>query len=349
MYTKKDLKGHTLEELERLFVAWGKERFRARQLFRWIYDKLETDFSKMTDLSKDFRREVEENFTVSRFLDDSRRISIDGTVKFLFVLSDGEGIETVFIPDGERKTVCVSTQAGCRMGCTFCATGVGGFSRNLTSAEIINQVCFVEEFLRKRGESLTNVVFMGMGEPLDNIDEVLRAIRILSCGFAFKLPNKRITVSTCGLIPELKRFVTECDASIAVSLNAAFDDVRNRLMAVNRSNPLSELIQCICDIKPKRNRRVTMEYLLIEDVNNSRNDAVKLAGLLKRLRVKVNLIAYNPTETDSFKTPSPESVERFREILVQHGIQTIIRERRGADIEAACGQLRGRLEKERKV
>ncbi|MDH3258070.1 MAG: 23S rRNA (adenine(2503)-C(2))-methyltransferase RlmN [Deltaproteobacteria bacterium] len=349
MSAKVDLKGKTLKELEKLFVSSGKERFRARQIFRWIYEKLETDFSNMTDLSKSFRRELDEEFFVSRFIPEMERASQDGTVKFLFPLAGGEGIETVFIPDEERKTVCLSTQVGCRMGCVFCATQQGGFSRNLTSAEIINQVCFIDHFLRHKGERVTNVVFMGMGEPLDNIDELLKVIRILNSEFAFKIANKRITVSTCGLVPELKRLITECDASIAVSINAATDEMRDELMPVNRKYPMGELIRCVRELQPNRNRKVTMEYLLIKGVNDSPKDAVSLARLLSKCRVKVNLIPLNPTSANSFQCPDVEAIEIFREILVNKGIQTIIRERRGADIEAACGQLRGKMMRKGKI
>ncbi|NIO15801.1 MAG: 23S rRNA (adenine(2503)-C(2))-methyltransferase RlmN [Deltaproteobacteria bacterium] len=343
MGSRVDLKGKTLGELEELFSAWGKERFRARQIYRWIYGKLETGFPEMTDLSKPFRRELEEHFLVSRFDHDVVRVSRDGTVKFLFMLPDGDGVETVLIPEGRRNTICLSTQVGCRMGCRFCAAAEGGFSRNLTAGEIVNQFCAAEQYLRARGERSTNVVFMGMGEPLDNLDEVLRTIEILNSEFAFSISQKRITVSTCGLIPELKRLVSACDVSLAVSLNATTDALRSKLMAVNKRYPLQDLVQFLEQVKPKKNRKVTVEYLLIAGLNDSPRDAARLAALLKSCRVKVNLLPFNQTGSNSYATPGFASVDRFREILVNEGIQTIIRERRGADIEAACGQLRGKM------
>lgn len=342
---KVDLKGKTLKELTDLFSGMGKEPYRARQVFRWLYEKLATSFDEMTDLSRSFRQELAERFRISWLDPSETRVSGDGTVKFLFTLEDGEGIESVIIPDGERRTVCVSTQAGCRMGCRFCATAGAGFVRNLTSAEIIGQVCYAEKFLRERGERVTNVVFMGMGEPLDNVDEVMKSIEILTSELGFGLGGKRVTVSTCGLVPEMKKIFHETRAQIAVSLNATTDRVRERLMPVNRKYPIAEIVDFLRSFDPGPGRKFTVEYVLIDGVNDSVEDAHRLGRLLKGCRVKVNLIPYNENEFSPFRSPPEGREEVFREILHRYGIQAIKRQRRGGDIEAACGQLRGKIRK----
>jgi len=342
---KEDLKGKTLGELVELFTTMGKESFRGRQIFRWMYEKLECDFDRMTDLSKAFREELRERFYVSWLEPENTRVSKDGTVKFLFPVGDSDGVESVIIPDGKRRTVCVSTQVGCRMGCSFCATSRSGFVRNLTAGEMIGQVCFAEKYLREKGERVTNVVFMGMGEPLENLDEVVKTIDILSSELAFSLSGRRITVSTCGLIPELEELSERTRAQIAISLNASNDEVRNKLMPINRRYPIRDIISFLRAVDPGSGRRVTIEYVLIEGVNDGDRDAHELGKLLKGLRVKVNLIPYNENEFSDFRSPGESRADEFREILHIYGIQAIKRQRRGADIDAACGQLRGKIQK----
>lgn len=348
MDVKIDLKGKALDELERLFVGEGKERYRARQLFRWVYRRLEKEFSDMSDLSKQFRRELEQHYYVSRFTPLVTRISKDKTVKFLFPLDNGDGVESVLIPEGRRNTICLSTQGGCKMGCAFCAARDGGFSRNLTAAEIVNQYCYGEEFLRQRGEVITNVVFMGMGEPLDNLNELIRAVKIINSELSFGISGKRITVSTCGLIPEMKRLLSECNVSLAISLNATTDSMRSDLMPINRKYPLHDLLEFLRNVEVKRNRKITVEYLLIKGVNDGPDDAMRLAQFLQKSRIKVNLIPYNATPGNMFEPPEDTFVEMFRHILGRSGIQAIIRDKRGTDIEAGCGQLRGQFQGRKK-
>ena len=336
-----DLKGMTLAELEDLFRARGKERFRARQVSRWIYRKYAEEFSVMSDLSREFREELTTACRISSPVAETRERSRDGTEKFLFRLEDGEAIESVLIPEEGRRTLCVSTQAGCALSCRFCATGGSGFRRNLTSAEIIHQACFAGRLLMDRGERLTNVVFMGMGEPLENVPEVSRAIDILLSPFGFALAGKRVTVSTAGIVPAMKKLAGRYPVSFAVSLNAATDEVRSRIMPINRKYPLQDLIAAMRSIPLQSGRKVTAEYVLLSGVNDSPADAESLARLLSGARIKVNLIPYNPNEYGNFRAPPRERIDRFRDILMKAGIQTITRERRGADIRAACGQLRG--------
>ncbi len=344
MEKKRDLKGQSLEELETLIASSGKERYRAKQLFRWMYQKGECTINSMTDLSMDFRKELEESCFISSLSPASSDTSTDGTEKYLFDLHDGESIETVMIPEGKRRTVCVSTQAGCRMGCSFCATGEKGFHRNLSPSEIINQVCSVEGNLRDKGESISNIVFMGMGEPLDNLYALTRSISILRSVFAFAISNKRITVSTCGLVPPLKALMSEWDVSIAISLNGTTDEVRERLMPVNRLHPITEIIEVVKSASSRgKKRKITIEYVLIKEVNDMILDAQRLAGMLGGLDVKVNLIPVNTGEKSEYQAPERERIDRFRDILLEGGIRTITREKRGDDIFAACGQLVGRI------
>ncbi len=335
-----DLKGMTLPELEGFFAAWGKERYRARQIFRWIYRKQVDDFGAMTDLSREFRALLAESCRISAPPAERIDVSADGTEKYLFRLEDGETVESVLIPDGERRTLCVSSQVGCALACSFCATGAMGLRRDMTSAEIIHQVCFAAKRLGERGETLTNVVFMGMGEPLRNVPEVSRAIDILLSQHGFGLSGKRVTVSTAGIVPEMLAMAGRYPVSLAVSVNASRDEQRSLLMPINRSHPLKALVAAMRRIPLQSGRKVTAEYILLEGVNDSPEDARALARLFRGARIKVNLIPYNPLEDSPYRAPARDAVDRFREVLLRAGVQTITRERRGADIRAACGQLR---------
>lgn len=336
-----DLKGMPLPELADLFRSRGKEIYRARQVSRWLYRKFAEDFSVMLDLSRDLREEMEATCRISSPPAEREERSRDGTEKVLFRLEDGEGIESVLIPEEGRRTLCVSAQAGCALSCAFCATGATGFRRNMTSAEIIHQACFAGRRLAERGERITNVVFMGMGEPLENVTEVSRAIDILLSQYGFGLAGKRVTVSTAGIIPAMQELADRYPVSFAVSLNAASEELRSRLMPVNRKYPLRDLVAAMRAIPLRSGRKVTAEYVLLSGINDSPAEARSLAGLLKGARIKVNLISVNPHDHAGFRPPPAASAERFRDILLAGGIQTITREKRGADIHAACGQLRG--------
>ena len=335
-----DLKGMTLPELEEFLARWGKERYRARQLFRWIYRKHAEDFTAMTDLSKELRGILAGSCRVSGFPAERVETSADGTEKYLFRLEDGEAVESVLIPDEARRTLCISSQVGCPLLCGFCATGAAGFRRNMTSAEIVQQACFAEKRLAGRGERLSNVVFMGMGEPLLNVPEVSRTIGILLSQFGFGISSKRVTVSTAGVVPEMRTLAHAVPVSFAVSINAARDDLRSRLMPINRKYPLKEVVAAMRRIPLQTGRKVTAEYVLLAGVNDSLEDALALARLFRGARIKVNLIPYNAHEASPYRAPEAGAVDRFRNVLIAGGIQTITRERRGADIRAACGQLR---------
>ena len=335
-----DIKGMTLPELEEFLARWGKERYRARQLFRWIYQKHADDFAAMTDLSKELRGILSVSCRISGFTAERVETSGDGTEKHLFRLEDGESVESVLIPDEARRTLCISSQVGCPLLCGFCATGAAGFRRNMTSAEIVQQACFAAKRLAGRGERLSNVVFMGMGEPLLNVPEVSRTIGILLSQFAFGISGKRVTVSTVGIVPEMLPLALSHPVSFAVSINAARDDLRSLLMPINRKYPLRELVAEMKRIPLQSGRKVTAEYVLLAGVNDSPEDARLLASCFRGGRIKVNLIPYNPHAASPYRAPSADTVDRFRNVLVAGGVQTIRRERRGADIHAACGQLR---------
>ncbi|MBM2828616.1 MAG: Dual-specificity methyltransferase RlmN, partial [Actinobacteria bacterium] len=271
-----DLKGIPLQELETFLSRWGKERYRENP-------------DSMTDLSKSFREELSKACRISSPPAERVETSSDGTEKYLFRLEDGESVESVLIPEEDRRTLCISSQVGCALKCGFCATGAMGFRRNMSSSEIVHQVCLAAKRLAERAERLSNVVFMGMGEPLENLPEVSRAIAILLSQFGFGLSGKRVTVSTAGVIPAMLALAKEYPVSFAVSINAPRDDLRSRLMPVNRKYPLKDLVAAMKKIPLQSGRKVTAEYVLLAGVNDSERDARDLAGLLKGARVKVNL------------------------------------------------------------
>jgi len=333
-----DLKNFTLPELASFLSGQGKERFRATQIFKWLYQKDARSFAEMTNLSKDLRAELEETARISDLAPAAVEVGADGVRKYLFVLEDGAGIESVIIPDEGRNTLCISSQAGCAMGCEFCLTGTYRLTRNLTTAEIINQVCAV-----RREVEVRNVVFMGMGEPLHNLDNVIRALHIMLDGNGLQLSNRRVTVSTCGLVPEMARLGREVTANLAISLNATTDELRNRIMPINRRYPLRELLRACREFPLPSRRKLTFEYVLLGEINDSLDDAKRLLKLIRGIPAKVNLIPFNEHEGCDFKAPTREAIDAFHSYLLANNVTVITRDSRGGDISAACGQLKGRL------
>ena len=284
---KVDLKNYDLEELEAFIAGSGKERYRARQIFKWLYQKGAVSFEEMSNLSKEFRRELADSASISVLVPEVTEISRDGTRKYLFRLDDGNTIESVLIPEEDRNTLCISSQVGCAMACEFCLTGSFRLVRNLTTAEIVNQVCAV-----KKEVDVKNIVFMGMGEPLANLSEVIRALKIITCDDGLQFSTRRVTVSTSGLVPEMDILGREATVNLAVSLNATTDEVRDRIMPVNRAYPLKELLAA-CKRFPLPSRRyITFEYVLIRDLNDSLDDARRLVRLVSDIPCKINLIAF---------------------------------------------------------
>jgi 23S rRNA (adenine2503-C2)-methyltransferase len=334
-----DLKEFTPAELEAFLAGLGKERFRAGQLLRWIYARGVADFAAMTDLAKGFRDELAQRATVSALTAEAVVVSSDGTRKFLFRLADGESVETVLIPmDEGRATLCISTQVGCAMQCAFCLTGTFGLTRNLTAGEIVNQVCAV------RGRfPVDNIVLMGMGEPLHNLDNVVRALEILYNEHGFNYSPRKVTLSTAGLVPEMRELGRRIRVNLAVSLNATTDEVRDRLMPVNRRYPLKELMGACREYPLAPRQRITFEYILIRGVNDTPADAKRLVTLLHGVKAKVNLIPFNEHEGSVYRAPEEATIEAFQRTLLDRHIVAIRRASKGQDISAACGQLRGEL------
>ena len=340
-----DLRELTQEKLIHFVVQQGQPAFRGKQLLPWLYRPGKVAFSDMTDLAKEFRSLLEETTRISRLEPSMVEISRDGAVKFAFCLEDGKAIESALIPEEDRNTLCISSQVGCAMGCSFCLTGAMGFGRNLSVAEIVNQVCAVRDWMLARNmPPLTNLVFMGMGEPLANLDTVLDAISLFTEQRGLDFSNRRITVSTCGLVPQMLQLGEETDVNLAISLHAADDQTRSQLMPVNQRYPLAMLIDAARRYRQKRRKRVMFEYTLLAGINDSDEDARKLARLLREVRCKINLLAVNPVPESNFTSPGMERILRFQEILRQQGYTVFIRQSRGSDISAACGQLAGKAD-----
>ncbi len=338
--SKTDLKNLTREQLISFVQSLGQPAFRGQQILAWLYRPGVIDFSEMTDLAKEFRALLPQHAYISRFEDPVIEKSVDGTVKFGFTLADGQMIESVFIPEEERNTLCVSSQVGCAMGCRFCLTGRMGFTRNLTAAEIVNQVCAVRDYALEAGKGrLTNIVFMGMGEPLANMDNLLAALSILTEQRGLDFASRRITVSTCGLVPQMIRLGRETSVNLAISLHAADDATRNAIMPVNGRYPLVDLIAGCKQFPHKKRQRIMFEYTLLQGINDSDEDAKRLAGLLAHIPCKINLLSMNPAPGSPYTSPPANRILSFQKILRDRGYSTFIRKSRGADISAACGQL----------
>ncbi|OGP74092.1 MAG: 23S rRNA (adenine(2503)-C(2))-methyltransferase [Deltaproteobacteria bacterium RBG_13_58_19] len=340
MNTPLDLKEFTLEELTQVVDAWGQPTFRSRQLLKWVYKKGVTDFEEMTDISRAFRRELAQRARLSRLRLVKEQQSQDGCRKFLWTLEDGLKIESVLIPEEDHLTLCLSTQVGCAQGCRFCLTGQRRLVRHLKVSEIVNQILAVRAGLPP-GRPLTNLVFMGMGEPLANFPALIRALTIISAPWGLNFSSRRITVSTVGLAPLIPRLGQEVKVNLTVSLNAADDETRSRLMPINRHHPLETLLAACRAFPLPRHRRITFAYVLLDGINDAPAQARQLARLLKGFRAKINLIPFNPHPQLPFLPPPLNRILEFQEILRQSHYPVFIRESRGTDISAACGQLVG--------
>ena len=344
-----NLLGLDRSALEVFFASIGEKKFRATQVMKWIHQLGITDFQQMNNLSKDLRNKLSEVSCVKNLEVTEDLISTDGTRKWLLRLHDGNHIEAVFIPEDDRGTLCVSSQVGCALDCSFCSTGRQGFNRNLTTAEIISQVWLASQLLdeeKKPGRKITNVVMMGMGEPLLNFDNVVSAVRIMMDDFAYGLSKRRVTVSTAGVVPAMDRLGDVVDMRLAVSLHATNDELRNELVPVNKKYPLKELMAACRRFIDKQNSRsrITFEYVMLDGVNDQPEHAHELIKLLKGIPTLMNLIPFNPFEGSGYRTSSNNAVRRFSEILHNSGMTTVVRKTRGDDIDAACGQLAGKIE-----
>lgn len=349
-----NLLNYDLEGLAEFCESLGEKKFRATQLFRWIHQRGVSSFDQMTDLAKSLREKLPEVAQVAGLTVVSRHNSSDGTVKWLFDVGAGDVIETVFIPEGDRGTLCISSQAGCAVGCRFCSTGHQGFSRNLTTAEIIGQLWFAEHTLRAESKgadrAISNVVMMGMGEPLQNYGQLLPALRIMLSDHAYGLSRRRVTVSTSGVIPMMERLGNDCPVALAVSLHAPLDVLRDDLVPLNKKYSIDELLKACAQYQIFAPRDfITFEYCMLEGINDQAAHAEQLVALMQAhaasgLACKFNLIPFNPFPASGLKCSSAPVVAAFAKILLDAGIVTTVRKTRGDDIDAACGQLAGSIQ-----
>lgn len=330
------------------FTGLGEKPFRGRQVFKWMHQQGVASFSDMTDISKSLRAQLAKNACIKPPEIASQEISSDGTYKWLLRLDDGNSIETVFIPEEDRGTLCISSQAGCVLNCTFCSTARQGFNRNLDVSEIIGQLFVANQELRKspvyrdKERVVTNVVMMGMGEPLLNFDNVVQAIEIMQDDLGYGLSKRRITLSTSGVVPMIDKLKIANSVSLAVSLHAPDDQLRNQLVPINKKYPIKDLMAaCKRYVEGEPRRRVTIEYVMLKNVNDSAQQARQLIKILDGVPAKINLIPFNPFPDSGFEKSGIDSINKFRDILMKAGIITVTRKTRGDDINAACGQLAG--------
>lgn len=345
-----NLMGMSQAQLKDFFSSIGEKRFRAAQVLKWIHQAGVIDFAQMTNISKALREKLGEVAEITVPVTQKEWDSADGCRKFLLRVTGGSAVESVFIPEGERGTLCVSSQVGCSLDCSFCATGKQGFQRDLTAAEIIAQVWLAArslgQFEDQRKRRVTNVVLMGMGEPLMNFDNVVAAMNIMMDDNAYGISKRRVTLSTSGVVPALDRLGEHTDACLAISLHAPNDELRNQLVPINKKYPIAELLASAkryIDGVPDVRRKITVEYTLIDGVNDRPEHARELAVLLKDIPVKINLIPFNPFSLSDYKRVKPAALREFQDILIKRGYTTTVRTTRGDDIAAACGQLAGEV------
>lgn len=342
-----NLYGLTINELEELMILEGQKKFRATQLFTWIYEKRATNFDEMSDISLKFREVLKEKYCLDKPKIFKKQISSDGTVKLLLELKDGMKVETVLMRYNYGCSCCVSSQVGCNMGCSFCSSGLLGKQRSLTPDEMVGQVLTLNDYLLQEGQGLriSHVVVMGTGEPFDNYDNVMNFIRIINHPKALAIGARHITVSTCGIVEGIFKYAKEgLQTNLAISLHAPNNEIRNKLMKINKAYPLEKLIPAVKEYEKESGRRVTYEYLLIDGINDSKENAIELASLIKGTMGYVNLIPYNETNLNDFKRSSGNKVHAFLDTLTKNGVTATIRKEFGSDIDAACGQLKAKVE-----
>ncbi|MGB0711008.1 MAG: 23S rRNA (adenine(2503)-C(2))-methyltransferase RlmN [Gammaproteobacteria bacterium] len=343
---KVNLLGYSLKSLEDFFDSIEEPKFRAKQLIKWIHQKGVLDFDEMSDLNKNLREKLKSIALIKPPQIEEVHKSSEGTIKYLIKLESGSMVEMVRIPEKKRITLCISSQAGCALQCTFCATGAQGFERNLSADEIIGQL-WLANFSDKKNSPITNVVFMGMGEPLLNFIPVIESAKLMKEQLAYGLSRKRITISTSGITPQIDQLCDEVDVSLAISLHAPTDQLRDEIVPINKKYPISELINSCKKylLNYDGKRSITIEYVLIDGVNDSEELAIKLAKLLSNISCKINLIPFNPFDGSNYRRSKQNKIEEFKKILMNKGFITTLRVTRGDQIDGACGQLVGKLKK----
>lgn len=363
MTERLNLLGLDSDALAQQIAAWGHKPFRAKQLSRWVHQRGATSFDQMTDLAKDFRAQLEHLCVISTPAVITKKVSADGTRKWLYDVGNHNAIETVFIPEDDRGTLCISSQAGCTVACRFCSTGHQGFNRNLTTAEIIGQlwnaradimadkgVARLNAELGENDRIISNVVMMGMGEPLLNYDQVIPALKLMLDDNAYGLSRRRVTVSTSGVVPMMDRLAKDCPVALAVSLHAPNDELRSRLIPLNKKYPLAELLAaCNRYLEYAPRDFITFEYIMLDGVNDTDKHALELIEITKQVRCKINLIPFNPFPESGLRRSTSARVKQFAQILLDAGVITTVRKTRGDDIDAACGQLAGEVKDRTKI
>ncbi len=339
----KNLYGYKLEDLEELMISLGQKKYRATQIFKWIYERGVTNFDEMSDISLSFREVLKNEFTLSIPTIYKKQVSSDGTIKLLLSLGDDSKIETVLMRYNYGLVACVTSQVGCNMGCAFCASGLFKKQRNLEVHELVGQILVLNNLLKEENKKITHVVVMGTGEPFDNYDNVMKFIRILNNPHGFAIGARHLTVSTCGLVEKIREYANEgIQINLAISLHAPSDKIRNKIMPISLKYPLDQLMDAVKYYEATAKRRVTFEYILLEDINDSIENARELAKLIKGTTSYVNLIPYNPVGELKYKRTSGNRVHRFMDALIKEGVNVTVRKEFGTDIDAACGQLRAK-------
>ena len=339
----KNLYGYKLEDLEELMISLGQKKYRATQIFKWIYERGVTNFDEMSDISLSFREVLKNEFTLSIPTIYKKQVSSDGTIKLLLSLGDDSKIETVLMRYNYGLVACVTSQVGCNMGCAFCASGLFKKQRNLEVHELVGQILVLNNLLKEENKKITHVVVMGTGEPFDNYDNVMKFIRILNNPHGFVIGARHLTVSTCGLVEKIREYANEgIQINLAISLHAPSDKIRNKIMPISLKYPLDQLMDAVKYYEATAKRRVTFEYILLEDINDSIENAKELAKLIKGTTSYVNLIPYNPVGELKYKRTSGNRVHRFMDALIKEGVNVTVRKEFGTDIDAACGQLRAK-------
>ena len=334
-----------LKQLEEMLAVYGQKPYRARQMYSWLYRKRVLSFDEMTDLPSSLIAQLKEQYAIMPVKEISRQISHDGTMKFLFELQDGSSVEAVLMHFDYGDSLCVSSEIGCNMGCTFCASGLLKKQRNMTSGEMTGEVMYVQKLLDEEGRRVDNIVVMGTGEPFDNYDNVMTFCRTVNSDLGLAIGARHITISTCGIVPKINQFASEHHQyNLAVSLHAPNDALRRKLMPIDKAYPLDELMNALKAYSVDNHRRLTFEYILLHGVNDRDEDAVELAHLIHGMNAYINLIPYNEVDENGYQSTDEKTALHFYDVLMKHGVKATLRTRHGEDIDAACGQLRARHE-----
>ncbi len=339
---------YDLKQLEDVLAVYGQKPYRAKQMYSWLYRKRAVSFDEMTDLPASLIEQLKEQYVIMPVKEVDRQVSHDGTMKFLLELADGSSVEAVLMHFDYGESLCVSSEIGCNMGCTFCASGLLKKQRNMTAGEMTGEVMYVQKLLDEMGRRVDNIVIMGTGEPFDNYDNVMRFCRIVNSDLGLAIGARHITISTCGIVPRINDFAAEhVQYNLAVSLHASNDELRRKLMPIDKAYPLDELMKALKAYSVDNHRRLTFEYILLHGVNDLDQNAIELARLIHGMNAYVNLIPYNEVDENGYHSTDAKTALHFYDVLMKHGVKATLRTRHGEDIDAACGQLRARHEKEK--